>query len=102
MAKKKPKTETQEGIRVKIMGKVWWVRRLSQLKGNYGWCDKPCTKNKQIAVYTRLRGLTELDTIIHECLHAGFNDLKEDSIDEFASDLARILWRLGYRKIDQQ
>jgi len=94
----KQKADTQKGIRVHIMGKIWWFRRLPQLKTLYGWCDKPETKNKQIAVWSRLCGLKELDTIIHECLHAGFNDLKEDSVDEFASDLARILWRLGYRK----
>ena len=96
----KSQSDTQKGIRVKIMGKIWWFRRLPQLKKLDGWCDNPWAKNKQIAVWSRLRGLRELDTIIHECLHAGFNDLKEESIDGFASDLARILWRLGYRKED--
>jgi len=94
----KPRADTQKGIRVKIMGKIWCLRRLPQLKKLDGWCDDPHAKNKQIAVWSRLRGLRELDTIIHECIHAGFSDLKEDSVDQFASDLARILWRLGYRK----
>lgn len=85
-------------MRVKIMGRMWWFRRLPQLRKLYGWCDNPDSKNKQIAIYSGLRGQLALDTIIHECLHAGFKDLKEESINEFASDLARILWRLGYRR----
>lgn len=87
-------------MRVKIMGRMWEFCRLSQLRKNYGWCDDPKTKGKRIAVWSRLTGLTELDTTIHECIHAGLPDIKEDTVSEFATDLARVLWRLGYRKVE--
>ena len=42
--------------------------------------------------------LAELDWIVHESLHACFPDLSEDAVDECASDIARLAWRLNWRK----
>ena len=39
-----------------------------------------------------------LDTCIHECLHASARLLDEDFVTDCATDIARLLWRLGWRK----
>lgn len=63
-----------------------------------GLCDDPQSKNKTIYIDKELDDLNELDTYIHEALHCGFWDLEENAVQEFATDLAKFLWRLGYRK----
>jgi len=66
-----------------------------------GRCDPPDKPNKTITINSRLRGEELLDTIIHEVLHAASWDvLDEGFVEQTATDLARILWKLGYRKID--
>jgi len=42
--------------------------------------------------------LHELDTIIHEAMHACFPFLMDDEIERSATDVARLLWRLDWRK----
>lgn len=42
--------------------------------------------------------MERLDTIIHEVAHAALPDHDEAFIEQFGTDLARILWRLGYRQ----
>ena len=55
-------------------------------------------ENKVISAPFHGDQLHELGTIIHEYLHAGFPDLNEEAIEEFATDLANILWKLNWRK----
>ena len=43
--------------------------------------------------------LEELDAIIHEGLHAA-TPLNEESVCIAAMDVAKLLWRLGWRKHD--
>lgn len=48
-----------------------------------------------------------LDTIIHEFVHAYFDSgderlFHEDTVTRFATEAARLLWRLGYRCPDDQ
>lgn len=38
-----------------------------------------------------------LDATIHELTHAGLWDLDEEVVEEFAADLAGILYKLGWR-----
>jgi len=40
----------------------------------------------------------ELDVILHESVHACMPYLHEDEVNESATDLARLLWKLGWRK----
>jgi hypothetical protein len=42
--------------------------------------------------------LHELDTIIHEAMRACFPFLMDDEIERSATDVARLLWRLDWRK----
>jgi len=64
-----------------------------------GMCDSPKGGGKptlMIAVdpYTK----KELETIIHESLHACKWSKSEDDVRQTGEDVARLLWRLGYRR----
>jgi len=85
-------------VKVKLNGKIWEYVRVP-LKKVDGYCDAPHVKGKKIRVDSRLQGIPELDTNIHEALHAAVWCLDEPTISQTAHDLARMLWRLGYRKI---
>ena len=39
-----------------------------------------------------------LESVIHECLHACMWPASETRTEQTAADIARFLWRLGYRK----
>jgi hypothetical protein len=54
--------------------------------------------DRQVKIRKTLRGERQLEVIIHELLHAAHWDLDETAVTETAEDLARILWRLGYRR----
>ena len=60
-----------------------------------GLCD---FHGRSIKVRKSLRGERQLEVIIHELLHGCHWDLDEVAITETAEDLARVLYRLGYRK----
>jgi hypothetical protein len=82
---------------------VKWLLRFTRLRGAAaGWANWPDPKNplteRKILVDERLKGRALLETIIHECLHACFPQMSEETITEAARDIARVLWSLGYRK----
>jgi hypothetical protein len=90
-------------MHVTIFGKRWKLRftKLPPEEGGYechGECDPPETRNKEIRIEKRLGEKETLDVIIHEILHASDFYKTEDWIEPVASDIARILWRLGYRR----
>jgi hypothetical protein len=92
-------------MRVRIGGKRWnLVRKAIKHKtaeGHkiYGYCDPPCTKSKRIVVDKHLNGEVELETFLHELLHASCWPLLDETfVNDTAVDLARILYRIGYRK----
>jgi len=39
-----------------------------------------------------------LVTELHEAMHAAYPDLCERAVDTGSTDIAKFLWRLGYRK----
>jgi hypothetical protein len=73
-----------------------WLWRYSPLKGTAdGWTE---FDKKKVLIDKRLRGRTRLETEIHEGLHASFGKtISEEAVTQTASDLAKILWLLGYR-----
>jgi hypothetical protein len=83
-------------MKLKIRGKVWEFVRVP-MKETDGLCDAPTVPGKKIKVDSRLHGERELEVIIHEVLHAAHWDLSEEAVDEAARDLARALWRIGYK-----
>ena len=85
-------------VKCKIRGKIWEIVFVN-LRKDWGDSDHP-RAGRKIRIATRAKGRLRLDTLIHEISHAGFPDLDEEAIDEYATDLARALWRLGYRSED--
>lgn len=80
---------------VKIRGKKFRVKDVPALRGK---CEHPQMKEKTIAFPINGDTLGELTVIIHECIHAGLWDLAEEAVDDMAYDVARVLWRLKWRR----
>lgn len=87
-------------MRVKVNEKLWNLRFVPNLSKN-GDCDPPDAKGKEIRIWQGTAGQERLETVIHELLHAGNWHLAEEFVAEFATDAARILWRLGYRGTEE-
>lgn len=93
-------------IRSVVIGKKRWkfVRRHIKQKTEdghpiYGLCDPPDNPGKTITVERKLSGKLELDTIIHELIHASLWEvLDEDFVERMGTDVANAVWRMGYRK----
>jgi len=84
--------------RIKIRNRFWALRFLPMLDGNdRGQCDAPTKRAKAIRIRSDLRGEERLEILIHEMLHAAFWDMDEEPVEESAADIARALWRIGYR-----
>lgn len=64
-------------------------------KNNLAECDY---EGRLIQFKPTLEDVEELDTYIHESLHAVFPDIAESAVGAAASDIAGFLWRLGYKK----
>jgi hypothetical protein len=84
-----------------FLNKRWKFLRCTLSKDLCGQCDDPTVTDKAIKVSKKLVGRDELDTILHECLHACFWHLDEGIVEQASTDLARALWRLGYRKVNE-
>lgn len=86
-------------MHVNILGKRYrlvFVPRLpSERRGD---CDAPHIPGKQIRIQRKLSGEEELEVICHEVWHAADWSKDEEFISDASQDLARILWRLGYRR----
>lgn len=86
----------------KING-IKWPWKYTRLRGGaVGWTFMPDPKNskikKKILIDDRLTGRSRLDVEIHEFLHAANGvAASEEHVTQQATDLARILWTLGYR-----
>lgn len=52
-----------------------------------------------LVVERDLKSRVGLETTIHEALHACSWSTPEDKVEKIAYDIARFLWRLGYRKV---
>lgn len=64
----------------------------------HGQCEGTrITKNPRLSIYTGLKGVKALETCIHEALHACCFAKSEKIVDRTARDIARFLWRVGYR-----
>ena len=67
-----------------------------------GTCEPRDLPRPKIRVVHGLNDERELDVFIHEMLHACFWDLDETPITEAATDIASVLFKLGYRKHGHQ
>jgi hypothetical protein len=88
-----------EGEIVKaIIRKQTWTIRDDTRPDEFGYCDLEGDRGQPRTIGIR-PGLDEgqdLDTTLHECLHAALPDLSEEAVTEIASDLARVLLARGF------
>jgi hypothetical protein len=82
-------------MRFRLRGRYWKIVRGKLDSQLDGLCD---ASNRTITVRPSLCGERELEVMIHEMLHACHWDLGDEAITETSEDLARVLFRLGYRK----
>lgn len=80
-------------------GKRYRVLHLppSKIKDALGKCSPPYKTGKTLKFDNTLKDLLQLEIYIHEALHAEYWDLDEEAIADAAYDLAKFLWKLGYR-----
>ena len=67
-----------------------------------GFCTSPFIKNKRIVIKDGMPEDRELETLIHEMLHAAFDHLDEVYVHDFAHDLMIALKRFGYNAGDER
>jgi hypothetical protein len=82
-------------MRCRLRGKYYTLKFARLKRPLMGLCN---WDERTITIANRLGGEVELDTIIHELLHACQPDLAEDTVEQTATDVARVLFRLGYRR----
>jgi len=81
-------------------GKSWKIKNTHGRAKYAGDCDPPVTKDKVMHLKMHSWTRDDLDTILHECLHACFWDLSEDAVTEYADATSKLLFRLGWRNVN--
>lgn len=92
---------------VTIAGRRWSLifastSEITALRDKYGFTTDPNGKCRCIVARKSLKGKMLLDTICHEVLHASAWPIDENIVTEYAEDLTRILWRLGFRQVEDR
>lgn len=82
-------------------GKRWRLIEVDHSPRVGGDCEAPHIKGKVIRISRRVHGPQRLTYLLHEALHACLWDLDEEAVTETANDVARLLWRVGYREGEQ-
>jgi hypothetical protein len=84
---------------VSLRGKRYKIQKTGKISSNlWAYCTDPKFTNRLIKIHKILENYEELETLIHEMLHACFWDLDEEVISEVGRDLSKALWKMGYRK----
>ena len=86
--------------RVTILGKRWTLKLVPKngRRDHYGRCDHPEDAAKEIVVEANHEDRRVLETVLHECLHAGAWNLDEEVVTQWASDVSTILAKLGWKR----
>lgn len=69
----------------------------------YGYTEDPA-QDEQAGEYRAITIVQDqtpkqfLDTAVHEMMHASFPEMSEEDVTRSSQDIARLLWRLGYRR----
>ena len=85
-------------MRIKVGNKYWNLIFTELDEETGGECDSPDTHGKEIRIATDIKNQDELEIIIHELLHAADWSKDEEWVEAIAYDIARILWKLGWKK----
>lgn len=97
-SKRKSKT-SNDNCMVVLRGKKYKIQKTGKVGEDlWGYCTDPNFTNRLIKIHKLLENSEELETIIHEMLHACFWDLDEEVINEVGKDMSQALWKMGYRK----
>jgi len=87
-------------MRVKLGGNEFTIKQVPQLK-DHGSCEVTVTRTGKVRRVIRLASWNTpramLGTAIHEAIHASRPDLSETEVRALEADIARLLWRMGYR-----
>ena len=67
-------------------------------RNDYGSCSPPHVKCRVIRIRKSMNEKLTLETICHELLHLTDWDLDEAAVERRGKLLAKVLWRLGYRR----
>ena len=87
-------------MRVELRGRRWNLECIEYLQdGSCGSIDPIDAPQKRILIALNQTPIDLLDTVIHECLHAVYPDMCEDAITEGATDIAKVLNRLGCKVV---
>lgn len=54
----------------------------------------------RIEIDYRAKGRKLIELICHEYLHLKFPEASEEDVTEAGADLARLLWKEGYRRVE--
>ena len=74
------------------------IKTLNLPRESWGICTDPSFTKREIKIHKKLKGAKEFEILIHEMLHACFWDIDENVIKEAGKDIAKALWKMGYRK----
>jgi hypothetical protein len=89
-------------MRAMFYGRRYEVKYVKKLKnGNHGECDHYNAGNKSIRILESLEPKRKLVVTLHESLHACMWPLSEAAVGEMSEDIGNLLWKLGYRKVDE-
>jgi len=72
-----------------------------KLRRNRGCWGKAWPDERRVEIDPELDQKTMLDIGLHEGLHVLFPYLPEDQVNDAGTSLADLLWRLGYRRKDE-
>lgn len=64
---------------------------------HWGECDPPTVRRPRITIRRALKPRAMLMVTVHELLHAAYPHLSEEAVTESATEIARVLYRLGAR-----
>jgi hypothetical protein len=71
-------------------------------KRNRGVWGLAFVDERRIEIDPHLEDRTHMDIALHEALHVLFPDLPEDTVNNAGTTLADLLWRLGYRRNEEE
>jgi hypothetical protein len=81
-----------------IIRKQTWTIRDDTGPDEFGYCDLEGDRGqpRTIGIRPGLDEGQEMDTTLHECLHAALPDLSEEAVAEIATDCAKVLLARGF------
>lgn len=71
-------------------------RKLKKIDGS---CSNPELPKRKILIDKTLKDRRLLAVLLHEFMHGLLFMLDEETVENGSTDMAKILWKLGYRKV---